>query len=185
MAAWQFAPSIVGAGIALGSLLMLPINLLVIQAAFLVGPLTGFFTAFIGAQVGAVLAFLIGRAVGSPGMQRLATLRIERLCQRLARRGVLAVVAIRLLPVAPFTLVNLILGAARIKLWHFIIGTAIGLIPGFLALSIFGDRLNQALRRPNASNFLILGLIAIALVLGGAWLVRRIQHRFSNGVGGD
>jgi uncharacterized membrane protein YdjX (TVP38/TMEM64 family) len=95
------------------------------------------------------------------------------------------VAAIRLLPVAPFTIVNLVLGAARIKLWHFAIGTAVGLTPGLLALSIFGDRLGEALRRPDALNFLSLGLVAVAVILGGTWLVRRVQRGGSRGVGRD
>ena len=91
----------------------------------------------------------------------------------------LAVVAIRFLPVAPFTMVNLVLGAVRIKLWHFVIGTTIGLTPGFCALSIFGDRLSETLRHPHVLNFLLLGLVATVLILGGAWLVRRVQRGLS------
>lgn len=185
IAAWPLAPLVVGAGIALGSLLMLPLTLLVLQAAFLFGPGIGFLTAFTGALASAMGAFCIGRAVGHDGLQRLSTPRLERLCQRLACRGVLAVVAIRFLPVAPFTMVNMVLGAARIKLSHFTIGTAIGLTPGFLALSIFGDRLSQTLRRPHVLNFLLLGLVAAVLILGGSWLVRRLQRGLSRGAGGD
>jgi uncharacterized membrane protein YdjX (TVP38/TMEM64 family) len=98
---------------------------------------------------------------------------------------VFTVVAIRLLPVAPFTVVNMVLGAARIKLRHFTIGTAIGLAPGCVALTIFGDRLSQALRRPDVLNWLILGLVAATLILGGRWLVQRIQRGSSRAAGGD
>jgi phosphatidylserine/phosphatidylglycerophosphate/cardiolipin synthase-like enzyme/uncharacterized membrane protein YdjX (TVP38/TMEM64 family) len=185
LAAWPLAPLVVGTGIVLGSLFMIPINLLVLQTAFLFGPVTGFLTAFAGSLVSAVVAFLIGRAVGGYGLQRLSTPRLERLCWRLARRGVLAVAAIRLLPVAPFTMVNLVLGAARIKLWHFTIGTAVGLTPGLLALSIFGDRLSQTIRHPDALNFLSLCLVAIAVVLSGVWLVRRVRRGVSRGVERD
>jgi phospholipase D1/2 len=136
-------------------------------------------------MVSAVVAFLIGRAVGRDGLQRLTTPRLARLSRGLARRGVLTVVAIRLLPVAPFTVVNMVLGAARIKLWHFTIGTAIGLAPGCVALTIFGDRLSQALRHPDVLNWLTLGLIAATLSLGGAWLARRIQRGSSRADGGD
>jgi uncharacterized membrane protein YdjX (TVP38/TMEM64 family) len=146
---------------------------------------TGFLTAFPAARVSAVAAFLIGRTIGRDSLQRLSTPRLERLCRRLARRGVLAVAAIRLLPIAPFTMVNLVLGAARIKPRHFTIGTAIGLAPGLLALSIFGDRLGQAIRRPDTLNFLILGLVAVAVILGGVWLVRRVQRGVARGVGRD
>jgi uncharacterized membrane protein YdjX (TVP38/TMEM64 family) len=98
---------------------------------------------------------------------------------------VCTVAAIRFLPVAPFTVVNMVLGAARIKLRYFTIGTAIGLAPGCVALTIFGDRLSQALRRPDVLNWLILGLVAAALSFGGAWLVRRIQRGSSRTAGGD
>jgi uncharacterized membrane protein YdjX (TVP38/TMEM64 family) len=164
---------------------MIPLTLLILQAAFFFGPATGFLTAFTGAMVSAVVAFLIGRAVGRDGLQRLATPRLARLSRGLARRGVLTVAAIRFLPVAPFTIVNMVLGAARIKLRHFTIGTAIGLAPGCVALTIFGDRLSQALRRPDVLNWLILGVVAAALILGGRCLVRRIQRRSAQGAGGD
>jgi uncharacterized membrane protein YdjX (TVP38/TMEM64 family) len=164
---------------------MIPLNLLVLQAAFLFGPVTGFLTAFTAALGSAMAAFCIGRSIGHDGLKRLATPQIERLCRRLARRGVLAVAAIRLLPIAPFTMVNLVLGAARIKPRHFTIGTAIGLTPGLLALSIFGDRLGQVFRRPDALNFLSLGLVGMAVILGGVWLVRRVQHKVSGGGGRD
>jgi phospholipase D1/2 len=185
VAAWPLATLVVGAGITLGSLLMIPLTLLILQAAFIFGPATGFLTAFTAAMVSAVVAFLIGRAVGRDGLQRLATPRIARLSRRLARRGVLTVAAIRLLPVAPFTVVNMVMGAARIKLWHFTLGTAIGLAPGCVALTIFGDRLSQAVRRPDVLNWLILGLVAATLSLGGAWLVRRIQRGSCRADGGD
>jgi phosphatidylserine/phosphatidylglycerophosphate/cardiolipin synthase-like enzyme/uncharacterized membrane protein YdjX (TVP38/TMEM64 family) len=185
VASWPLAPLVVGAGIAIGSLLMLPLTLLVLQAAFLFGPGTGFLIAFTGALGSAVGAFLIGRAVGHDGLHRLTPLLLERLYQRLARRGVFAVVAIRFLPVAPFTMVNIVLGAARIKFWHFVVGTAIGLTPGFLALSLFGARLSQTLRRPDILNFLLLGLMAAGLIFGGVWLVRRVQRGVSHGAAGD
>jgi phospholipase D1/2 len=185
VASWPLAPLIVSAGIALGSLLMLPLTLLVLQAAFLFGPGMGFLIAFTGALGSAVGSFLIGRAVGRDGLQRLATPLLGRLSQRPARRGVLAVVAIRFLPVAPFTMVNMVLGASRIKLWHFMVGTAIGLTPGFLALSLFGDRLSQTLHRPDVFNFFLLTLMAAGLSLGGAWLVRRVQRGVSRGAEGD
>jgi phosphatidylserine/phosphatidylglycerophosphate/cardiolipin synthase-like enzyme/uncharacterized membrane protein YdjX (TVP38/TMEM64 family) len=176
VADWPLAPLVIGSAIALGSLIMIPLPLLVLQAAFVFGPVTGFLTAFMGSLVSAVIAFLIGRALGRDGLHKLSTPRLDRLCRRLAHRGVLAVAAIRLLPIAPFTMVNMVLGAARIKLRHFAIGTAIGLTPGYLTLSIFGDRLSQALRRPDARNFLILGLTAAAVVLAGLWLVRWVQR---------
>ncbi|MGE3539760.1 MAG: VTT domain-containing protein [Candidatus Tectimicrobiota bacterium] len=181
IAAWPLAPLMISIGIAVGSFLMLPLTLLVVQAAFLLGPSLGFLSACTGALLSAVGAFLIGRALGGEWVQRLGTPRLTRLGQRLARRGLLAVVAIRLLPVAPFTLVNLTLGATGVTLRHFVLGTVIGLIPGFLTLSLFGDRLSQTLHRPHVSNLVLLGLLAMLLLLGGAWGVRWVQRSLDHG----
>src|SRR2546429_3532203 len=83
---------------------MIPLTLLVLQAAFLFGPGTGFLTAFTGSMVSAVVAFLIGRAVGRDGLQRLAPPRLARLGRRLPPRGVLAVGGVPLLPPPPLPL---------------------------------------------------------------------------------
>jgi uncharacterized membrane protein YdjX (TVP38/TMEM64 family) len=80
--------------------------------------------------------------------------------------------AVRLVPLAPFAVVNAVAGAIHVRLWHFTLGTAIGILPGTLVATIFGDQLADGLRDPRSINF---GVIAAAAVLLGAgtWLVRR------------
>jgi phospholipase D1/2 len=48
---------------------------------------------------------------------------------------VLAVAAIRLVPIAPFTLVNLIAGASKIRFADYLLGTVIGMAPGLVLMS--------------------------------------------------
>jgi uncharacterized membrane protein YdjX (TVP38/TMEM64 family) len=63
-------------------------------------------------------------------------------------------------------------GAIHVRLWHFMLGSAIGILPGTLVATVFGDQLAVALRNPRSIN---VGLIvAAALVLAAAtWAVRR------------
>ena len=89
VAAWPLVPLAVSAGIARGGPRMIPLTLLILQAAFLFGPTTGFLSTFTAAMMRAVVAFLIGRAVGRDGLQRLVTPRLARLSRGLVRRGVL------------------------------------------------------------------------------------------------
>jgi hypothetical protein len=56
------------------------------------------------------------------------------------------------------------------------LGNAIGLLPGVLALTIFADRLGAALRQPQARNFLVLAVVAVVLCVA-MWSLRRRMAR--------
>jgi uncharacterized membrane protein YdjX (TVP38/TMEM64 family) len=79
--------------------------------------------------------------------------------------------------VAPFTLVNMVAGASRLRPRDFLLGTAIGMAPGMLAVSVFADRLAALVFDPSPQNLAWLAL-ALAVIVAGAftlhrWLVRR------------
>jgi uncharacterized membrane protein YdjX (TVP38/TMEM64 family) len=85
---------------------------------------------------------------------------------------------LRLLPVAPFTVVNLVAGASELRFRDFLLGSAIGMLPGIALLAVFGDWLGDWLRRPDGANLAVLvavalAVITLALVLG--WWARRRQ----------
>jgi phospholipase D1/2 len=75
-------------------------------------------------------------------------------------------------PIAPFTFVNMAIGAVGIRYRDFILGTALGMLPGIAAFAFVSDRALDAWREPTAQN---IGVIAGAIVL---WLgvVFGIQH---------
>ena len=89
--------------------------------------------------------------------------------------SLLAMTAVRLVPLAPFAVVNMVAGAIRIRPVHFVIGTAIGILPGTLVATIFGDQLFAGLRDPRSIDPLsILAILALGGLLAAAtWLVRR------------
>jgi uncharacterized membrane protein YdjX (TVP38/TMEM64 family) len=94
------------------------------------------------------------------------------LSQQLAAKGVLAVVAMRVLPVAPFTVVNMIAGATHIRTRDFVLGTVIGELPGLIGLSIFVDQITSTIRHPGPGSYALLAGSAVVIV-GGVWLLRR------------
>ena len=69
-----------------------------------------------------------------------------------------------LLPIAPFTLVNLAAGASGIRFVDFLVGTLIGMLPGLVLLSIMGDRIIRILAEPSAGDIAILVLCVGALI---------------------
>lgn len=82
------------------------------------------------------------------------------------------VLAVRLLPVAPFTVVNLVAGASRIRFRDFILGSILGMTPGLLGISLFSDRVLAVLRNPSPLTLALL-LVAIAAIALGAYLLKR------------
>jgi uncharacterized membrane protein YdjX (TVP38/TMEM64 family) len=83
---------------------------------------------------------------------------------------------LRLLPVAPFTVVNLVAGSSGIRFRDFLLGSAIGMLPGIALLAMFGDWLGDWLRRPDGANLAVLvgatlAVITLAILLG--WWARR------------
>jgi uncharacterized membrane protein YdjX (TVP38/TMEM64 family) len=86
----------------------------------------------------------------------------------------LAVAVVRNLPIAPFTIVNVVAGASRIKLRDFLLGTAIGMAPGILAIMLFTDRLLNAVRDPQWGNIALAAAAALILGIGIWWIKRRL-----------
>ena len=80
------------------------------------------------------------------------------------QRGLIAVTAVRLVPIAPFPVVNVTMGALRVKLTHFVLGTFIGMLPGMLAATVLSDQLAMALEEPARVNGWLIAAAILALV---------------------
>jgi len=145
------------------------------------GSLTGLVYAAAGVMLGALAGYGLGQLLGRNAVRRLAGRRINELSRRFARHGVLAVTAVRLVPIAPFTMVNLVAGASHIRLSHYLLGTAFGVAPGIGAMALFTDRIIATLESPDVvsigSLIVVVGLIVIALVGLRRWLGRRVTGR--------
>jgi uncharacterized membrane protein YdjX (TVP38/TMEM64 family) len=83
---------------------------------------------------------------------------------------------VRVLPVAPYSVVNLIAGASHIKVGVFLLGTVLGMAPGILGMTLFGGQLMNALRSPGPVTLAILVLIVLLVVGLGALLRRRLMR---------
>lgn len=159
-----------------------PVTVLIAATALVFGPWLGLAYAGLGAMASAVAGYAVGAALGQKPLLALLGPRLERIRRQITRRGVLAVAAIRLLPIAPFVVINLLSGASGVRFWDFVGGTAIGLAPGIVALSAFGDSAYRALRDPTPGSVaLALGLLAlwIAIAFGLQTLVSRLGKRES------
>lgn len=171
-----FTPVAVVGTYVLAGLVVMPITVLIAVTGIVFGPVFGALYALAGAVASAAVTYSIGRRLGRETVRRLAGARLNRLSQRLAQRGVVAIALVRILPLAPFTIVNVVAGASHIGLRDFILGTVVGMTPGILATVVFVDRIVEALRNPGIGTFVSLAAVASVLVTIVVILRRRLAN---------
>jgi phosphatidylserine/phosphatidylglycerophosphate/cardiolipin synthase-like enzyme/uncharacterized membrane protein YdjX (TVP38/TMEM64 family) len=140
-AAWlpdsALVPLVMVAGFVVGGALMIPTSLLVLAALLLVGPTLGFGLALSGLMTAAVVGWLAGRLGWRRGTRRVAGPHVERIARRLgAGRGLRDVMMLRLVPVAPFTVVSVVCGALGVRLDLFLLATLAGTIPSLAVAAL-------------------------------------------------
>jgi phospholipase D1/2 len=106
-------------------------------------------------------------------LHRMMTPRFRRLSERIAVRGVLAVAAVRVIPLAPFAMVNLAAGASHVRLRDFVVGSALAMSPGIVLLGLFADRLERAVIDPGWGSALVLAVVVALLAFAGHQVHRR------------
>lgn len=157
----------------ISSLILFPTTLLNVATVVTFGPIVGNLYAFAGWLCSATIGFGIGRLVGREWVQKIARAGIDRFFDRAERHGFLTVLSTRLVPIAPFTVVNLFVGASGIGFRPFFFATAIGRIPGIITLTLFGMQLEMFLRRQDLMSWAILGMTVVVIVLASVWCSKR------------
>ena len=166
--AWYMFPLTI-AGFTLLGFVLVPVMGMVLSCGLIFGPWLGTAYALIGSLASAAAGFGAGRRLGRAGLERLLGPRVRKLTDRVAEDGVLAVYVIRKIPM-PFTLVNMAIGASRIRFLDFLAGTALGMSPFVVVLSVGGASLPRLLEDPSprslalvAATFLVPIPVAFAL----------------------
>lgn len=164
----------------LGGAVAFPVTILILATAAVFGPWLGMLYAGAGVAASAGVMFAIGVRFGQSVPRRLLGRRWGKLRDRLQRRGLLAMIALRVVPVAPFSLVNLAAGAASIRFVDFALGTLIGMGPGIAAIALMGDRIAKVLANPSAGQIAVLALCVagwIGLSFAAQAVVSRLGER--------
>lgn len=171
-----FAPLVVIAVYVVGTMFLVPITLLLAVTGLVFGAWPGLAYAFGGSLTSSLVIYGLGACLGNTWLKRLFGDRVDALNKRVARRGIRAVLAMRLIPVAPFAVVSVVGGASHISLRDYLFGTALGMAPGIVLKVVFTDQLARAAETSNFALLRQLGLIALALAfvgLGIRWYISR------------
>jgi uncharacterized membrane protein YdjX (TVP38/TMEM64 family) len=158
-----------------GSILLVPITAMILVTAMIFGPVGGSLYALIGSLAGAAVTYAIGAMLGRDFVRKIAGRKWQRLERKINETGIIAVAALRLLPIAPFTVVNIVCGAFKVSWRDYLLGSILGLTPGILITALFAHQLASALRNPGIGAFLLLGALIAVTIVGGVWLKRRLE----------
>jgi phospholipase D1/2 len=159
-----------------GSLLVVPITVLILATALVFGPLLGCVYSFAGCFLGAAVTYAVGYFLGRDFIQQVIGSKWQRVEQRIGQAGIIAVATMRLLPVAPFTIVNIISGAFQVPLRDYLIGTLLGMAPGIVVINLFAHQVESAVRNPGVGSYTLLIALAAVSLLGTLWVRRKVGN---------
>jgi uncharacterized membrane protein YdjX (TVP38/TMEM64 family) len=140
----------------------------------------GFFPALalvmLGWLINGIVCWAIGQSIARPLLDRwFGEERFDRIERSIERGGPTLLIAMRLIPILPFSIVSYAAGAARVPLGRFLWTTVVGYLP-ITALSVyFGTRLEDV----SITDPLVIGsgLALLALLGAGHWTMRRQARR--------
>jgi uncharacterized membrane protein YdjX (TVP38/TMEM64 family) len=156
-----------------------PLSVVMIPTMVVFGPLEGSLWTAVGATLSGGLFFWLGsRGARLAGRLRRRDADRSRLATLLGRNGVAAVVIARNLPLGPYPVVNLALGATAIRLPQFLVGNLIGLAPWIGLYASTGAEARTLLTSPSPETWwrlaAVVALLVAAGALGSRWLSRRL-----------
>jgi uncharacterized membrane protein YdjX (TVP38/TMEM64 family) len=124
----------------------------------------------------AVVAYWVGRHAARPVLYRFVERRRFDQLERLAERGgVSLLLAMRLVPVIPFSLFSIVAGAARVPLPRFLWTTAVGYIPITIVFVYLGSQLEEL----SPTNPLLWA--GAAILIGLVFFTHRVRGALEHG----
>jgi uncharacterized membrane protein YdjX (TVP38/TMEM64 family) len=165
--------------------LALPTTVLTILGGALFGITNGVVLAWMGAMAGTTVAHTLARSIAKGPIRRL--LDNKRMLHSLRQRAdLLTLMRLRVLPLAPFGVLDYVAGALGVPLRDILLATGVAILPGTAAYAFAGDRLRAGLADPSITGrraivlaaLVTLAVTAIALL---PWLVGKLRAVASNG----
>jgi uncharacterized membrane protein YdjX (TVP38/TMEM64 family) len=157
------------------------VTLLIAMGAVLLGGLRAFAYGWVAVLVGATGTFLVVRYVARDYLQSVLrgfSPRLRQLDDRVSRNGFWTVFTLRLiLGLAP--LLNWGLGLTGVRVWHYVAGTAFGVIPNIAVAVFFANTIANG--QPSSrvlSLSLAIGAVVVIALAAVAWhLIMRIRSQ--------
>jgi uncharacterized membrane protein YdjX (TVP38/TMEM64 family) len=154
-----------------------PQFMLIAAAVVAFGPLAGFAYSWIGTMVSSLVGFYLGRLAGARTLAAFSGEGLKQFMELVGRNGFFASLIVRLVPSAPFIVVNMAAGVTPMRMVDFTVGTGLGIIPKIALTCFAGNSLARVMRgEGDAGHLLALAAVA-AIWLAIGWYARRWLKR--------
>jgi len=148
-----------------------PQIVLIAAAVVAFGPAVGAAYSWVGTLVSALVGFYLGRAAGARTLARFSGEGVRRFMDMVGRNGLLASLIVRLVPSAPFIVVNMAAGVTPMRVRDFVVGTGLGIVPKIALTAFAGASIVRLMQGEIAGHWLEL-IVAAAAWIGMGWLAR-------------
>jgi len=145
------------------------------------GFVTGFIAVSFASSIGASLAFLASRYLLREWVEKKLGDRLKAVNEGIEKEGAFYLFSLRLIPVFPFWVINLLMGLTRMRLISFYWVSQAGMLAGTMVYVNAGkelgriDSLSGILSPGLIASFIILGLFPLAVKKAMGWYKARYR----------
>ncbi|MAM35267.1 MAG: phospholipase [Micavibrio sp.] len=162
----------------LSGIVFFPIMALNLITAIVFGPLWGLIYGLLGSLASAAFSYGIGRVIGQKTVNFFHS-ATEKVRQYADRGGILGMTLIRMVPIAPYTLVNLAFGITGVSFLSYMISTGFGLLPGIFAKAMLGGAIGELFENPEP-KVIFYTVASILLWIGIIWATHRFYNHYKH-----
>lgn len=140
-----------------GTLIFFPHVAMTAVIALTFAPLTAFFICMTGSLISSSIGYLIGRQFGLSFMEVLIGNTAKKIADYVKKGGILGITLLRMLPIAPYVVVNITLAMLGVPYLTFIAATFLSALPGTAAASLLGFSIMEVWDDPTPENMMLIG----------------------------
>jgi phospholipase D1/2 len=161
VARMPWTEAVVIAAFLAGGFVAVPVTLMIVATLVVFNGWPGVALAGAGALASAVATYIVGRRLGTGVLRRYLGPRLNRIRRVLPERSLWRIATVRMAPIAPFFLVNLVAGAAGVRFHNYVAGSLLGLLPDVVLIAVLVQQSRLVLADPGPDAILVLfGLVA-------------------------
>lgn len=158
----------------LASYLFVPVTLLTAIVATVFGYWQSLFICATGAVASAILGYGTGRLIGRDKFRFFTGTTLERLKSQAKRSNIITMTFLRMIPVAPFSMVNIAIGILQMPFLVYFTGSILGLVPGKFITVFLADSLADVAIYQDHNKLLVAGAAFLGWI-GLVWSVHRLH----------
>ncbi len=172
---WQMILGFIGVYIVSVALSLPGATILTLTGGAIFGSVAGTLIVNVGATIGATLAFLVSRFLLRDWVEKKFGDKLKPINDGFSKNAINYILFLRLVPLFPFFLVNLVSGLTKVRLRVYFFGTMVGILPGGFVYANAGSNLASINSISDIASPGVLGAFAL---LGLFALIPTLYNRF-------